>query len=783
MINLTSDSMISIIYSGTDMYNRFQDYFSGLTYSVSLYKTPTIFPPILTKFSRTNDNYSVEPNKKMFFCTTDHIIDKLLPIVANISQKKYIRPNVWFCSTIMLHDFYLRKKETDICFSLWMYAYQEWKQMKNYNLPKPPKMILILPKNGFQQLTANILTDFIPEIKLNNNQFLEKQNIHFPKFNSVTTMYDEGCLLNEYNENSDIRYIRAALLAYQYNKNHHKDKGVYLIFAPGKFEIDIISNELTRLFKKNVSILPIYDDWNINKLLIYYQNSFLKSTSYRKIIISTNILECYVDVDIKNITLIIDTLTDKCITPNSECITIDHIWITKTNSLIRKNMVNSTNGVYIAMIPKQNYQNLLDINKSELEQCCIDKEILRFISFGIDPKIILKRSVSENKIDNILQLLTKLNCIVEDVVSQNLILTDLGKFCLSMPLSVRNSITLYYLKNVHNKYLFIYLAVICTVPHYGNGLLSFFRNDYNCSNNRQEIIKQFNRFIGYSSIDTIINIWIDIYANVNIFELSKLKIFCYENNLNFRKMRDIITLIKNCIYHLKKLNTIVHIPNTNTLIPKSEIDTINRKEISEKIYDSLQYAYHDYRTTMYYDTYGNLKAICDNYIYTVDIHCIDCMRIGHDMTQVYYSILFNQRTTKTNNVFRMIGLFHSIPKDSCIEDVPSIFSSDMDGDTLESDSDIEFSFDSDSETTLIESASSSYNKLSTDTTMDDSLHDVFNESFNDTYNEALNYVLNDELNGVLEYSNKYDATNEDIKNVNSTHKVDLLNGRECDADN
>ena len=241
-------------------------------------------------------------------------------------------------------------------------------------------------------------------------------------------------------------------------------------------------------------------------------------------------------------------------------------FITQNESKYRKNHA------------KNKYIQLTNTFTEKLTTCQTSyRDILKMLYKNIDIntiKLILDDNLFLDQIDT----LRSLTFIVND--KPNIILCS---FYLSGSLSIRKSLALFFLKknNINIKIKLFVLAILCTLE---------------CKiENIFKPTMQFHRmYSGYSSLDTIINIWVKIFKTINPFNLKTLKNFCNDYNLEYYHFKSIIHLIEICdkTYGLNYVN--------------GQLFTIDSSSTSKLIYKLIELTFFDYETYMQKDNRSGL---------------------------------------------------------------------------------------------------------------------------------------------------------------------------------
>lgn len=600
-------------------------------------------------------------NTKIVYCTTKHLLNKLIKTISNLTQNKYRRFTSWFCSVLILDEFHVRTKESDICLCLWIYYYHRWKE--NPSLPQPPKLII---------MSATLDNNIIHLLPI-APQELSYSVSTYP----VSVCFDD--VSSQYDMNADERYCRSAHLAFEYHQKNYP--GTFLIFVPGKQEIEIVINALKKEFMNisNVDIFPAHGELSIDELSLIHM---MEKHDVRKIVVGTNIAEC--SLTIENVSLVIDTLTHREAKFSlDESVQLDLYWISKANSIQRKGRTGRTcPGTYIIMQSEYNYNYLTDNSIPEIDRINISYDLLKLLKFGLNPKIILNILISEWQIEMNMNLLGKLGFIEKISYTAtksfskypSIKVSDMGYFCSEFPLNIRKSAMLYHLKRLDDPNIFIYLAVICTLNCYGSGIFVWPKklpidDNYTYSLKYNDVLQKLeDEFAGYSDIDTLFNIWIKICTSINPFYIPDLREFCISHNLIFRRFKETVNLLKQCIVIGNRNNISLHAYHNVKTFSKPNINELNKT-----FYYLLKLTHADYQTTITFNNVGDTIAVCGGMEHRIDNKTIHSMNLGNNTNKIYYSLIRTQRKNK-KGIIRTVCVLHGISNQHHSDF--SIFSSD-----------------------------------------------------------------------------------------------------------
>jgi hypothetical protein len=142
-----------------------------------------------------------------------------------------------------------------------------------------------------------------------------------------------------------------------------------------------------------------------------------------------------------------------------------------------------------------------------------------------------------------------------------------------------------------------------------------------------------------------------------------LKNYCRYNHLNFRRLKEISTLLKQCIYLCSRMGF-------DAKYKKIIYDT---NELSTTFYKLLMLTHQEYETTITLSRFGS-TAVCCGLVHQIDNRAIHMMDVGNAPRQVYYSLIRTQRSNK-GGIHRTINVLHGLAEHDVSENI-SLFSSD-----------------------------------------------------------------------------------------------------------
>lgn len=215
----------------------------------------------------------------------------------------------------------------------------------------------------------------------NEINYEDTTNVHIQidqKPYKVDTLYhkesDKG--VNKY-PGSRIIYTEAVQVITNYHKKNAAITGTYLVFCPGRSEIN-------QMFKG----LDATELFNIEIVTSAERNESPAVSGRRHIILATNVIE--MGVTIPDVRVVFDLMREKIPVPtDTGFMRIETRWTTKDNAEQRKGRVGRVmDGTVYRMCNKNLFDRLEKHNRSAFETNSLDKLYIQLLSYGYDPSII-----------------------------------------------------------------------------------------------------------------------------------------------------------------------------------------------------------------------------------------------------------------------------------------------------------------------------------------------------------------------------------------------------------
>src|ERR1700733_12734648 len=294
----------------------------------------------------------------------------------------------------------------------------------------------------------------------------------------ITIEYESGQNISKI-YNTDL-YIRAATIAF--NKIKFMKKKTILIIVPSHREVMIVFEKINQSNISNLKIYLIYDDESLKKSKNQNQSDkwiTIVTTSY----VSSPI--------IYESSVVIDTFT--CLNSNSDLGSEQLSKISK--SMSSRHMLKTgryTFGNYVALISETEYKSL----QERLENDIPYLYLLKLKEINMNPINILEGIVETILINSKMNLLEILGFMKDK---------NMWNYCFKFPIGIRYAVMIYNMYLSNEPYIFLHLAVICTLNLYRSGIFYFPKNSMLYTSSIKFVN---NKFKGSTTIDTIFNIWI-----------------------------------------------------------------------------------------------------------------------------------------------------------------------------------------------------------------------------------------------------------------------------------
>lgn len=167
-----------------------------------------------------------------------------------------------------------------------------------------------------------------PFYELNKAKEVTISSTQFP----VTVCWNKkDIIFGSYFEKDEMNYAILSKLI-QVIQTH--ETGDILIFTSGENEVELLCNKISKKYK-DFAVFPLYSSLSEEEF-----ESISKETSYRKVVVSTNVAESGVTID--GVTVVIDSITHKKMSMKNSIRIIEEVPISQASSMQRRGRAGRT---------------------------------------------------------------------------------------------------------------------------------------------------------------------------------------------------------------------------------------------------------------------------------------------------------------------------------------------------------------------------------------------------------------------------------------------------------
>jgi HrpA-like RNA helicase len=415
-----------------------------------------------------------------------------------------------------------------------------------------------------------------PRLILSSAFIDEEKFTNIPKYIVTTESYPVEIIYHTktFSPHSQDLYLDLAQIISEYHLKEEDINSHFLVFAPGKGEIDKIIRHLKQA--DNMLVLPAYSNLEKSDLDKIYD----EVTNKRKIIIATNIAET--GITIENIGMVFDSLLEKrAETSSIGGLRMVTTKIAKSSAEQRKGRTGRTKaGKYYVMTTREDFEKLEPTRKDEIERVPITDVIMSLVAVGLDPITVIKKLTSEKK-ENAFNILQYLKLIEYNV---QYMITEKGNFVSNFEMSVYNSASLYdILKNIPVAPL--HAAAILTMIDMVDQTYFYFPPTpagKSTREHRLEYRSKFNKYFGETDIHVFANIWNDLMNTIGgliAFTENKRNVWniitgwTQANSLNNKQIKEMLKSLISTLTVLFRLGFIIYQDLQSSLIPVDDVIT------------------------------------------------------------------------------------------------------------------------------------------------------------------------------------------------------------------
>lgn len=577
------------------------------------HKNPNFSNPVLSvmkNFLNEKNRDSAEvlrETTKIVFCTNGQFVNyaKMIYEFAYIKTSRSSNGNMQsFCDYLIIDESHMRTKDQEKILS-YFDAFSE--AFPNFGAPKIIKMTATQSIRNQDAYCLCLEQPMFGRTIYYLDTYISERFDKKTESNRKYTLYESIKYSERLNFSTAIifflRWIKEKYDRLSRNKRYDF-VGTILIFLSGYSDIlkvkENLENKMSsiEMYAQSVEILVAHSSIplpQLTQLLAPRQKNW-------RIILSTDI--CETSITVPNVTLVIDTLQRKYPIEGNRGTTI-----LKTDKISKESAdqragrtARTEHGIVFRLITRENYEKLEPSHKNESSLVSITKDVLELQTVSISPKKFFKY-VPSAKIDAAINELRDLKCV--NVISRVAKITPAGLFTLNIPLSIRNSLIVYYGIQDPNKNSFIDVITAVALETY-RGI--FRTNPTPINYPLATILYPFKLYFEhFESLDP---------------NVPGLYNFCEEHNYKYDSFRDAISKIYDIIVFLESIGA--------SCIPESEINYADHYEhlmtYIDKIFGPVLTRTEDFyeggvgtkvQRYTFLQKYGNVNA---NKIYALSVY-------------------------------------------------------------------------------------------------------------------------------------------------------------------
>lgn len=459
-------------------------------------------------------------NTMVVYVTSGHLRRKMLSYFRDGEPR-----DIDFCDVLMIDEMHSGSLDNTINVALWQKAHDLGIRVPNLLLVSatPMKMEIFPDPVEYEVFTKPKKLDIL--------------------------YHDEDILWST--ERGDKLFKATCDVVTKIHKDIPIDDGDFLIFVSGKKEVDTVTSMLSGL--ENAVIYQGHGAMNSEEisLAVYPLPDNMKGR-IRKIVVATNIMETTITID--GLLYVFDTLLEKrSETSSNGGERLSTTYISQDSAKQRAGRAGRTrDGFCYRMCTEEFFGTLEKHRPPEISRIPIYEPVMEILEIGQDPKEILKEATVP-KIEKAMDLLEKLEMIVRNEDGGTTV-TEIGKFSPSFPLGVRNT-AFYYHWLQAGYHPFVGIIVSAMIDCYGPSYFFLPRKDKDESmgsySKRLNKVKNdiINNFRGKTDLHTALNVWLDLFNIEKVVKPTASTVYewCKVNNMNAKKINEILTIVKECV--------------------------------------------------------------------------------------------------------------------------------------------------------------------------------------------------------------------------------------------
>jgi HrpA-like RNA helicase len=337
-------------------------------------KTVKKWYPFLNIGTAFDGNINYTKNTDIVYCTSGHLRNKL---ISYIDKKDYY---VDFCDVLIVDEAHNGTLDNEVIMGLWKLLLKKGiESKKSYTVPR-----LLLA-------SATLSKEVIP-FEIDNNYI----KIEF-KSHHVDILYND----KNYKITDNNLYTDVAIVASKMNKEIEVNENGYskwLIFCPGKGEVEITSKKLKELLKDE-EVITVHSGTKQDKddSGDFYFNRKI-GNGKRMFVVATNVFET--SMTLEGCDGVFDTLTEKNMTQTingtNKLVTE---YISKTSAIQRKGRTGRVGGGFCFRMCKEDFyeKNIQERRPPEIERLNLSLLFLQIFNSGIQPEELFGDRIKRNK--------------------------------------------------------------------------------------------------------------------------------------------------------------------------------------------------------------------------------------------------------------------------------------------------------------------------------------------------------------------------------------------------
>lgn len=504
-----------------------------------------------------------------------------------------------FCDVLMVDEVHSGSIDTTVIISLWMQAAKQGVQV--------PRLVIA----SATPVPMNILpTPFVYTVNLQAYPIeIKYSNKDFP-LEDVTNAV----------------LIEAAQTAARIHKDTDVSTGHILVFAAGSHDVELIGEKLTEILGENVTgkkhlIIPVFGALKQEEIALIYKPA---GPNERKIVIATNIAE--MSITISDIGHVVDTLLEKrAETSQSGGLRLATHRISKDSAKQRAGRTGRTRpGICYRLCTEATFQTFEDHRPPEIQRVPIYDTIMELLEAGLNPQEVIPE-LDAYRISEAIKLLELLGMVNKGTgigTANKGSVTEIGHFAHHFHVSVRNSTFLWHWKEAGLP-LFPGIVLACLIDSYGPSYFWMPRRKAGVTqttyNEEMKVYKKkfFAKYIGYSDLETSLNMWHDLMKHIGTLKPSPRKLVDYSqsNSLNNKKLRELLTVISQSVHAFENMGKSVEIGPFTTAGALGKARDILEKVYSDLIMNhktALKYTKLNQWTPYFLDSQSTVNTMVDN---------------------------------------------------------------------------------------------------------------------------------------------------------------------------